>query len=214
MAIELTRKRLTELAKSGQSLTVPPHILAGAAAAIIAISLTSLVIGIRDAHRAETAAQTRFADAQALLALKPIDTTALQIQVDQAKQDLASEQKIAAASQIDPLSDTSATLLVRHSESVGLTVKGITRNTPAISKLGDVSYNVQGIRVTVEGATWQITALLDALHKEEPSLIPVLASMTIATNGTARADVGFNVYDPIATPTVKPRAAATPKASR
>lgn len=214
MAIELTRKRLTELARSGESLHVPPHILAGAAAAIVAICLTSVLIGIRDARRAETAAQARFADSQALLSLPPIDTSALQKQVEQAKVELASEQKIAGAAQLDPASDAAAALLVRHSESVGLMVKGISRNAPATTKLGPTMYSVQGIRVTVEGATWQVTALLDALHQDEPSLIPVLASMTIAVNGAVHADVGFSVYEPVATPTVIPRAVATPKGSR
>lgn len=202
MAIELTRKRLrTVLAGNTPPLHVPPHVLAGVAGAVVAICLASLIVGIRSAHRDESAARSRFADAQALLALPPIDTSALVAQLDQTNADLAAEQATAAAPSIDPSSDAAAALLVRHSEAVGLAVKGISRITPATAQFGEASYEVQGIRITVEGASWQVTALLADLRQSEPSLTPVLASMTINELGLARADIGFNVFTRILAPT-------------
>lgn len=212
MAIELTRKRLRMvLAGNTPPLHVPPHVLAGVAAAVIAMSMASLVLGIRSAHRDASTARVRFADAQALIALPPIDTSALTAQLDQAKADLAAEQTIAAGSSIDPSSDAAAALLVRHSEAMGLAVKGISRITPAAAKFVEASYDVQGIRITVEGTPLQVTALLADLEKSEPSLVPSLATMTINELGDAHADLGFSVYTKIVPPPTVVPPPAKPK---
>ena len=98
MAIELTRARLRSLvSRRAEPLHVPPHVLAGVTAAVVAICLASLLLGIRNAHRDESAARARFADAQALLALPPIDTSALDSRLSGTKSDLAAEEAIAAA---------------------------------------------------------------------------------------------------------------------
>ncbi len=215
MATELTLKRLrSALQANGQPLRIPPQILVGITAAMIAICMTSVLLGIHNARRDETAARTRFADAQALLALPPIDTASLQQQLDAAKQTLTLEAISAAATPIDPASDAAAELLVRRSEAAGLAVKGLARVNPASAKLGDVAYDVQGVRVTVEGTAPQITALLTDLHTEQPLLIPVLASMTLNEVGLAHADIGFDVYSRVATPTAVAPVATKPKAKK
>jgi hypothetical protein len=160
-----------------------------------------MLIGIRDARRDRDIAQQQFADAQALLQAPPIDTSVLQTKLDAASADLAMERALAAPPSVDPAADEAAALLVRRSEAAGLSVKGISRMAPTTAKLTNGSFNVQGIRLSIEGGVPQVLALLADLHNVEPSLIPVLAGMTISEAGVARADIGFDTYTPMATPT-------------
>ena len=205
MAVELTRQRLrAALAGNMQPVRIPPMVMLAGTAAIIAICVTSLVLGISHARRDADDSQRRFADAQALLAVPPVDTSVLEQKLNDAKSQLAAEQAFAADAQIDPASDAEITLLVQRSEQAGVQVQGISRIAPSTAKIAAITYDLQGIRMTVEGTPAQLIAFLDGLRAAQPGLIPTLAAMTVAPSGTVHADIGFNVYRVAATPAAAP----------
>ena len=215
MAIELTRARLKSMMGSdGRPVRVPNRVLAGLVAAVLAVAFTSVLVAQHNADRDESAALQRLADAQTLLSSPPVDTVALKQQLDAAMAEAAALQAGGAAPSVDPDSDAAATLLVVHAQAAGLAVEGITRPNPSTAKFEGGSYDVHGLRITVEGTTMQVLWYLADMHKVEPALIAALGEMTVAQNGVARADIAFNVYTKVVSPTPAPRAISTPAVAR
>ncbi len=215
MAIELTRARLRSMiGPDGRSVRLPNRVLAGLVAAALAVAFTSVLVAQHNAQRDESAALRRLSDVQTLLASPPVETDGLKLKLDQAKADAAALQAAGSAPSVDPASDAAATLLVVHAQAAGLAVKGITRPNPSNAKFDSGSYEIHGLRITVEGTTAQVLWFLADMHKVEPALLAALGEMTIAQNGVARADVAFNAYTKIVSPTPAPRAAATPAVKR
>jgi hypothetical protein len=215
VAVELTRARLRSvMGGNGRSFQPSKRVLVGLVAAALAVAFTSVLVATHNAQRDEANAQRRLADTQALLALPPVSTDALRTQLDQARSDVAAVQAASNATAIDPGSDAAATLLVLHSQSAGLSVRGISRPNPATAKFDSSTYDVQGLRITVEGTPAQVIAFLADMRRTEPALYAVLGTMSIAENGVARAEIGFNAYTKEASPTAVPRPVATPGAKR
>lgn len=215
MAIELTRARLKSMiGGDGPPVRLPNRVLAGLVAAVLAIAFTSVLGAQHNAERDESAALRQLADVQTLLASPPVDTAALKQQLDAAKADLAALQSVASAPSVDPGSDAAATMLVVHAQSAGLAVKGITRPNPSTVKFDSGSYEVHGLRITVEGTTSQVLWFLADMRKVEPALMAALGEVTVAQNGVTRADVAFNAYTTIVSPTPAPRAISTPVVGR
>jgi hypothetical protein len=215
VAIELTRARLKSMmGPDGRNVRIPNRVLAGVLAAVLAVSITSVLVAQRNAQRDEAAALSRLADVQTLLQSPPVDTTALRRQVDAAKTQVAALQTARTAKSVDPASDAAATLLVVHAQAAGLAVKGITRPNPSTVKFDSGSYEVHGLRITVEGTTAQVLWYLGDMHKVEPALIAALGEMTVSQSGVVRADLAFNEYTEIVSPTPAPRANATPAVGR
>jgi hypothetical protein len=214
VAIELTRKRLRSMVQGSHGpFRVSPRVLAGLAAAALAIAFSSVLLSVQHARRDEAAAQRRLDDAQALLALPPVSTDELRTQLDGANSSLAAAQAAASGTPVDVSSDSATTLLVLHSQSAGLAVKGISRMNDFVVKFDSGAYDVRGLRITVEGTPAQIVTFLSHMRRIEPSLMAALATMSIAETGVARAEIGFSAYTKQASPTPAPRG-AMPKAGR
>jgi hypothetical protein len=188
----------------GEQLHVPARVLTGACVVAVLISLASILIGTWSAQQDEQTALRRYQDAEALLALPPVDTTALQEEVTASKDALATAQALAKPASVDPSSDAATSLLVRRAAESGLGVRGIASAPASQAKHGEVTYDVSGIRMSVEGAVTQLIDLLHRLGQDEPGLIPSLSSMTIDEKNVARAEVIFSVYAPVPTPTPVP----------
>ncbi len=214
MAVELTRKNLKELfANRGAPVTVPVRVLTAICVFAVAVSMASVFVAIHNAHRDEAAARQRYADARALVALPPLSTESLKEDLASAKATLATAQAVVAVPTGTVVAaDDPTALLVTRAQAAGLTVKGITRNVPGQSKLGDTSYDVQGVHVIVEAKPEKITAFLADLGASQPSLVPSLTSLTVNDAGIAHAEISFSTYAAIPTPTVAPR--PTPKAKK
>lgn len=215
MAVELTRRNWrTALVPNGHSTRVPPRVLVGIAAAIVAIVYTSVFIGMRNAQRDEDAAQRRVADAQALLSLPPVSADDLQQQLASASAALAAARADTAGASVDLSSDSATQLLVLHAQGAGLSVQGIDRTNPSSAKTDQASYGLQGVHITVDGTPGEIVAFLADMRQALPGLIPVLGAMALSEDGVAHADIVFNTFTKDASPTPAARAAATPGAKR
>lgn len=92
-------------------------------------------------------------------------------------------------------------MLVRAAEGAGLQVDAVARIAPAQLKQGEQVYEVQGVRMTVTGARDSIAAFVRLLHAADPGLLPALAAMTIADDGTAQAEITFSAHTKVAATT-------------
>ena len=207
MAAQLSPKKLSGMFESGEKMHIPARVLTAACVAVTVAAVAAVVAGIWTAQRDEQAALRRFDDAQALLALPVVDTSALQAELAASKNAVATAQALAAPPSVDPSSDASTALLVRRATEAGLKVGGVASVAPGMSKNGEIAYDVEGVRMTVDGSVDQITRFLGALRLEEPGLVPALNTMTISDTNVARAEIIFNFYSVIVPPTpVAPRA--------
>ncbi len=210
MAVELTRKGWRRaLAGAPRSVHIPPHVLVGLAAAVLAIAYTSTFLAAHNAQRDERDAQQRTADAQQLLALPPGASENLADQLKWARAEYAAWQAEPLTPDVDPASDAATALLVLHADAAGLDVRGITRVAPASARIGDVTYDVQALTVSVSGSPVQVAAYLMDMRKTEPAMFPLLVSMNVTDAGLAQAELSFRAYSEAATPTAV-AAASTP----
>ena len=194
MAIELTRKRVQSLlGERSKQVHLPPHVLAGLVIGVVVVVFSAVLLGTREAHRDEAAANQRYLDAQAIAALPPVSTDALRAELQQAKDRLTVAQALAAQT-VDATLDTTIAGLVQAAQQAGLGVRGVARADAATAKVGEQTYDERGIRITVEGTPAQTTAFLVAMQREEPGLIPVLVSSTVNEAGIARSEIVFNAY--------------------
>ena len=213
MAVELTLKRIeAAFHKRSQPVHVPPHILLGAAAAIVVVCLAGILAGMHNAERDRKAALTRYNDAQALLALPPLSTDGLKADLATAKFQVGVAQ-LQSAQSVDLASDDVIAQLVREAQTSGLAVSGVSRITPGTAKIADATYDVHGVRIVTDGSPAQLLAFLATVQEQLPSLFPTLTSMTVNDAGAARAEIAFNAYSKLATPT-PPAPVATRSAPR
>lgn len=206
MATQLIPRKLSGMFVPGEQLHVPARVLTAACVVAVLVSLASILIGTWSAQHDEETALRRYEDAEALLALPPVDITSLQEEVTASKAALAAAQALAKPASVDPSSDAATSLLVRRASESGLSVRGIASAPASHAKNGEVTYDVSGIRMSVEGAVTQMVDLLYRLGEDEPGLIPSLSSMTVDEKNVARAEVIFSVYAPVPTPTPVPAA--------
>lgn len=213
MAVELTRRGWRRaLAGAPRSVRVPPHVLVGLAAAVLAVAYTSTFLATYNARRDERDAQQQLADAQQLLALPPGASDTLTAQLTWARAEYAAWQAEPLTPSVDPASDAATALLVRHADAAGLAVRGITRVPPASTRLGTVAYDVQALTVAVSGSPVQVAAYLADMRKVEPAMLPSLVSMSVNESGLAQAELSFRAYTVAATPTAVAAASRTPGA--
>jgi hypothetical protein len=197
---------------SGERLHVPARVLTAVCAAAVLLSIASLLAGAWKAERDQETALRRYTDAQALLALPPVDTSALEQELAASKDALAVAQDLARPPSVDPSSDAATTLLVRRAAAAGLNVRGLASAPESQVKNGEVAYDVEAIRMTVEGGVSQLAGFLKQLGDSEPGLIPSLTAMTVDDGNVARAEIVFSVYAKVAEPT--PVAPPTPGSAR
>ena len=205
MAAQLTPKKLSGLLVQGDAeVSIPIGALTLVCVVAVVLGVLSLLIGTWDAKRDEEAAAQRYTDAQALLALPPIDVTSLEADRDTANAALADAEAQLAPPSVDPSSDEATTLLVTRATSAGLTVRGVASVPDGEIKNDMTTYDVAGLRMTVEGNVSQINKFLADLGRDEPGLIPNLAAMTTDDRGLSRAEITFSVYSAVPTPTAVP----------
>jgi hypothetical protein len=215
VAVELTRKGWRRaLTGAPRSVRIPPHVLVGLAAAVLAVAYTSTLLATYNARRDERDARRQLADAQQLLALPPGASDNLAAQLTWARAEYAAWQREPLTPSVDPASDAATALLVRHADAAGLTVRGITRVAPASARLGTVAYDVQALTVSVSGSPAQVAAYLTDMRKVEPAMFPSLVSMSVNETGLAQAELSFRSYAEAATPTAVAAASRTPGVRR
>jgi hypothetical protein len=198
VATQLSPKRLTDIFSSTEEFRVPVRVLTAVCILAVLFSLAAVLAGAWDAQLEEDAALQRNADIEALLALPPVDTAALETERDLAKADLADAQAQLEPPSVDPASDTATALLVERATTGGLAVRGVARVPAAEIKNEALTYDVEGIRMTVEGSVNQVLGFLTRLAADEPGLIPSLGSMTVDERNVARAEITFSVYTEVA----------------
>lgn len=212
MATQLTGLKSLLDARNGGVVHVPARVLTAVCAVAVVATMTSMAVAIRSAHRDQRAAQARFADAQTLLAVPPLSGDSLKDDLASVQASLATAQAEAAPPALDPASDSTTALLVTRAQAAGLAVRAIARIAPSQAKLGDALYGVQGVKMTIDAQPQQIVAFLDALDRSDPSLIARLIALTVNDPGVAHAEIDFDVFTKVASPTPAPR--TTPGAAR
>jgi hypothetical protein len=211
VATQLTKKSPLAFVQDHMPLFLSQRVMLGVFAFIVALGLFGLLAGLHNARRAEEAARVRFIDAQALASLPPTSTDSIEDDLVVVNNHLATAEAAATPASIDG-SDATATLLVRGAQSAGLSVKALSGVAGGQMKNGEVLYDTEGVRMTVDGATGQITSFLAKLGQTQPSLIPSLTSMTINDSGVAHAEIVFSTFTKVILPTPVP--IATPKGGK
>jgi len=193
-------------------LILSGRVMLGGLALVVALGLAGLFAGIYNAHRAEDAAHSRFADAQALVALPPASTDSIQEDLTVVHNQLATAQAAASPAAIDASGDETTTVLVRAAQTSGLTVKAISGVPSGQTKVGDFMYDTKGVRMALDGSVGQITHFLETLGTSQPALVASLTTMTINDSGVAHAEIVFTSFKKAVVPTPVP--AATPKGGK
>ena len=101
------------------------HVLTAVCALAVLVAMASVIIGTWQARADENAALQRYADAEALLALPPIDLEALEAENAAAQAELAEAKAQLEPPSVDPSSDEATSLLVERATAAGLTVRGV-----------------------------------------------------------------------------------------
>jgi hypothetical protein len=206
VATQLIRKSPSAIGQARVRLSPSPRVLLGAFAFLVALSFASLFAGIYTAHRDEDAARKRFADAQALAALPPASTDSIREDLAVVRNALATAEAAVPSSQPVLSADATTTLIVRRAQAAGLGVQAVAGVAAGQAKVGDNTFDTQGVRVTVDGTLGQIVAFLDAVGSAQPWLIPSLTTMTFNDASVTHTEIVFSTY----TKVVPPTPAATP----
>ncbi len=197
---------------SGERLHVPARVLTAVCVVAVLLSIGSLFAGTWKAHNDEETALRRYADAEALLALPPVDTTGLENELAGSKAALATAEALALPPSVDPSSDAATSLLIQRATASALNVRGLASAPSSQVKNAEATYDVEGIRMTVEGGVSQLVDFLTQLGEAEPGLIPTITSMSVNEANTAHAEIVFSVYTLVIPPT--PVAVVTPGSAR
>jgi len=201
VAAQLTTQRLKGALTQTRDLTISARVLSAICAGAVVVAMASVIIGAWDANREEEAALQRYADTEALLALPPVDTAALETQRDEARRSLAAAEALLEPPSIDLASDEATILLVSAAGDAGLNVRSVARVAPSELKRDAVIFDIEGVRLTVEGSVSDVLTFIGRLHLAEPGFIPALGSMTIDDRGVATTEVTVNAYTKQALPT-------------
>ena len=201
MATQLNSASLSSIFSRVETVNVPIRVLTAVCIAAVALSMAALVVGLWDARRDRDAALQRYVDTQALLALPPVDVDAATAERDRVATALTEAEGALEAPSVDPSSDAATALLVRSAEAAGLRVAGVNRVADAQLKDDLVTYDVRGIRMTVDGGVNEVIRFLSAMDREEPGFIPALTALTVDDGGVAHAELVFSVYTEVPVPT-------------
>jgi hypothetical protein len=212
VATQLIHKSPLERVQEHMPLFLSARVLLGGFAFVVALGLFGLLAGLHNARRDEDAAHRRFADARTLASLPPASTDSIEEDLTVVNSQLATAQVEATPAASAVTADATVSMLVRSAQDVGLSVKALSGVAAGQAKVGDSTYDSQGIRVTVDGSTGQITAFLEALGAAQPSLVPSLTTMTLSESGAARAEIVFSTFTRVPPPTPGP--VATPKGKK
>ncbi|MEX2226441.1 MAG: hypothetical protein WEB52_08330 [Dehalococcoidia bacterium] len=198
MATQLTRRSfLSSLSDDKPVLRIPVHYMLAIAAASIAIVYTSLFAAIYNAGRDEAAAERLYADTLTLIEAPPSELEALKAELAAANASLKQAEALMEPSTIDAASDAATALLVRRAQASGVSVTGVARIDPSQMKSETATYDVQAIRITVDGSTGSIGDFLNQMHTADPAMIATLTSLEMHASGGAQADIVFSVYTAI-----------------
>jgi hypothetical protein len=195
-----TKKVQGALSGAG-NLRIPVPLLAGVCGFAVLLAMASVIVGTWQARADEQAALQRYTDAEALLALPPVDLEALEAQNEAAQAALAEAKEQLEPPSVDPSSDEATSLLVERASTAGLTVRGVSRVPATEVKVDEVAYDVEGIRMTLEGGVSTLIGFLAGLNEQEPGVMPALTTMTVDEQSRGVADVTFNVYTEVVVPT-------------
>jgi hypothetical protein len=212
VATQLARKSPIAMLEERMPLFLSARAMIGVFAVVVALGLAGLLAGLHNAQRAEDAAHKRFADAQALSALPPASTDAIQEDLTVVRNQLATVQAVASPPASNSTADETTTVLVRSAQNAGLSVKAISGVPSGQTKIGEVLYDTKGVRVTLDGSVGQITQFLETLGRSQPALIASLTSMTLNEVGVAHAEIIFTSFTKAIVPTPIP--VATPKGGK
>jgi hypothetical protein len=201
MAAELSVSRVKHILSGDAEVHFRGQILMAVCGLAVLLALGSVIVGTWQARADEQAALQRYADAEALLALPPVDIDALQAERDAAVADLEAARAQLQPPSVDPSSDAATTLLVERATAGGLTVRGVSSVPPGEARVGDAAYDLAGVRMILEGNVGSLISFLAVLHEQEPGVMPALNSLTTDENGLSVMDVSFNVYTEVATAT-------------
>ena len=214
MATQLTAvARLRSLlAPERFPVQVPARAMVTVVALCALIAAASLVVGIREADRRAADADARYEAARAVLGMPPVPLDPLRAELATVQANLASARAQATAVVSGDRSADQTVMLVQRAQSAGLVVRGLASEDAAQKKVGDVAYGVAGVRLDVEGDLTRLVTFLRDVAQREPSLVPVLSSLTARDRGVLHAEIAFNLYTPLAQPT--PAAVATARPTR
>jgi hypothetical protein len=208
MATQLTRRGfLSSLSGDAPVMSVPTHVMVALAAGCVAVVYASLFAAIYAARRDERMAERLYSDTLTLTEAPAPDLDVLAAELAAAQARLAQAEALAAPATIDPASDEATALLVRRAQAAGLAVIAVTRVDASPFKSGENLYDVQAIRLTLQGPPAQLIDYLFRLHQSDPALIATLTSLTTGATGVAQAEIVFSVYTNAASPTPQAGAA-------
>lgn len=201
MAAQLNSAALNRIFSRAGTVNVPIRVLTAVCIGAVAVSMTALLLGVWDARRDRDAALQRYVDTQALLALPPVDIDGAVQERDSVAAALTDAEAALEPPAVDPASDTATALLVRSAEAAGLRVAGVNRVPSAQLKDDLTTYDVQGIRMTIDGTVNEVIGFLADMDRDEPGFISALNALTIDDGGVAHAEVVFSVYTEVPAPT-------------
>jgi hypothetical protein len=197
----LNSAALNRIFSRAGTVNVPIRVFTAVCIGAVAVSMTALLLGVWDARRDRDAALQRYVDTQALLALPPVDIDGAVQERDSVAAALTDAEAALEPPAVDPESDTATALLVRSAEAAGLRVAGVNRVPSAQLKDDLTTYDVQGIRMTIDGTVNEVIGFLADMDRDEPGFISALNALTIDDGGVAHAEVVFSVYTEIPAPT-------------
>ena len=202
MATQLTRRPfLSSLRGDAPVLNMPLRYMVALAAGAVAFAYASLFAAIYNAQRNEAGADQRYADTRTIIEAPPADLDAPTRELTAASDALERARINMQPPSIDPASDEMTTLLVTRAQASGLAVASVERIDPAQAKIESTAYDVQALRLTVDGAPDQLRNFLAGMHEVEPALIATLTSMRFDDAGQAQSEILFSVYARAAEPT-------------
>ena len=204
MAAELSMATLKRVLSGDAEVHLRGQILMALCGIAVLLAMGSVIVGTWQARADEQAALQRYADAEALLSLPPVDLELLEAERDSSQAALAEAKAQLEPPSVDPSADEATALLVERAAAAGLVVRGVTRVPATEATTAAMTYEVEGIRMTLEGEVARVLGFLAALNEEEPGVIPALTSLTTDEAARSVLDAAFNVYTevPVATPVV------------
>jgi hypothetical protein len=210
VAAQLSKERFSSLFSGASEVRLPRHALPVACVVAVIASIASLLVGTWDAQRDEEAARRQYADVRMLLAQPPVVLSQLEEERDAALASRDAAQALLEPPSVDLSSDAGTVLLVERAGDAGLVVRAISRLPASQVKNGELAYDVQAVRITVEGSVSQLLAFLFALDDDEPGVLPTLETLTVSERNAVRAELTFSTFSAAATPAAAPPAGASP----
>ncbi|MEX2247770.1 MAG: hypothetical protein WEC75_13915 [Dehalococcoidia bacterium] len=205
MATQLTRKSMRSfLSADFRPPQIPMRWLLGGVVGCVVLVYASVIAGLSDANHDRDAALLQLADTEALVALPPVQTSALRQQLIDARAALATAEARAAAPSSAELSDDAVADLVRVARAANVQVRGITRIDSAEEERGDKAYNVARVRMSLAGSVPDLTKMLADVEGSGNALVTTLTTLAIEASGEATAEIIFAAFTPAGPEEVAP----------